>query len=130
MPKIKALAAPAAIFLLLMGAVLPASAADWVKIGQTAEGDQFFIDYDSIQNERQSDIVTVWVKDLSPDGSYILFLDSFDVSSKSTYDVLVSYNYDSRGAMTGSNTNSTTFYIVPGSIAESVYMAVRRWLNR
>lgn len=128
MQKTKALAF-SALIVLLVAAVQPAIASDWVKMGEAPNGMEFFIDRDSVTTEVYGN-TSVWVKRANPDGSFSLILDSFDLYNRSTYDVLFTYDYDSRGMITKEDANSYTHYIVPDSIAETIYMTLKTWSDQ
>ncbi len=121
---------PAALFLLLIVAAQPASAADWVQVTEDVEGWTYFIDRDSIQAESNGDEVSAWVRTVYPDKSYRLTLYQFDFS-KRTRRTLAIHRYDSYGMQTNSNTNpSGNEYIIPDSIAEGIYLYLKNLLGR
>ena len=129
MPKLKPLATPALIFLLLIAAAQSASAADWVEITDDNEGWLYFIDRDSVQTKSYSSMVAAWVMTLYPNESYDKDLLEFDFSDR-TYRLLASYQYDSNGRITESYTNPSSWnHIIPGTIGEEIYLYLKDYLN-
>ena len=145
MPKLKTLAVPASIFLLLMAAAQPASATNWVELGKNSKEETWSIDRDSVQTK--GSIVSVWVKKEYPDyqgtalwtatsmvfpiADYSLLLFEFDFSDR-TYRQVAMYDYGANGERTGrSNTIPSRWeHIAPDTIAEYVYSILKKWLNR
>ena len=145
MPKLKTLAVPASIFLLLMAAVQPASAANWVEIDKVGDEEIWSMDRDSVQTK--GNIVSAWVKIEYPStigrslpsgatsflGSpyhYSQDLLEFDFSDR-TFRVVAHYEYDANGNRTGGNTTPLRWErIAPDTNAEYVYSILKKWLNR
>lgn len=129
MPKLKALAVPALIFLLLIGAQ-SASASEWVEVLKDSEGMVCSIDRDSIQAKDIGDVVVVWIQITSTDKSYCKDLLEFNFSDR-IYRCVARYEYNSRNKITESYTAPGNWnHIIPDSIAEYIYLYLKDLLNQ
>ena len=145
MPKLKTLAVPTLIFLLLMAAAQPASATNWVEIDKVGDEEIWSMDRDSVQTK--GNIVSAWVKieypstigRTLPNGA-ISFLGSpyhysqhlleFDFSDR-TYRQVAQHDYRTNGNLAGSDTTPSRWeHIVPSTVAEDIYSTLKKWLNR
>ena len=128
MQKPKALLIPAALFLLL-ALVQHASAANWVEVAENNSGWVWYVDRDSVQADHYNNCATVWEKSVYIDDSYTMTMCTYDFSDRTYRDIVV-YEYDADGRITDSDDNPGGWdYIIPDSIAESIYTTVRGWLG-
>lgn len=94
-------------------------AADWYYVGQSANGDTFFIDNESL--EKTSLQARLWVRKGSLDGSNIYYLMGMDRDSR-TVKVISRIKYDASGEVVEAGAvNSEWLAIVPDSPMEWIY---------
>lgn len=107
------------LFLGILGVNGVSKAADWYYVGQSANGDTFFVDYESL--EKTSLQAKLWVRKGSPDGSNIYYLMGMDRESR-TVKVISRIQYDKSGEVVEAGAiNSEWLVIVPNSPMEWVY---------
>ncbi len=120
---------PAVLFLLLVAAAQPASAADWVNVREDNDGGVYFIDRDSMQAKSYSSTVSVWVKIVYPDGSFDNDLLEFDFSDR-IFRRLAYYKYDSSGKIIDSEPSPTGWaHVIPDTNAEHIYLRLKDLLG-
>lgn len=119
----------AALFLLLIAVAQDAAAADWVEVGEDANGWVYFIDRDSIQAKSYGGAVSAWVRIMYPDGSLDNDLLEFDFSER-TFRLRARFEYDSSGKMAESHTNPTEWaHVIPDTNAEHIYIGLKHLLG-
>lgn len=107
------------LFFCVLGINGVSQAADWYYVGQSANGDTFFIDNESL--EKTSLQAKLWVRKGSPDGSTIYYLMGMDRESR-TVKVISRIKYDVSGEVVEAGAvNSEWLVIVPDSPMEWIY---------
>lgn len=112
--------------LLLLAALItisaPIFASDWRYLTTSADGDQLYIDMDSIS--RYESYTDVWIKYINPS---TIEKQLVRITPNKRMAVLAYANYNSDGTLydSDSDTYSYEFYpIIPDSVGESIYIAV------
>lgn len=100
----------------------PAFASDWRYLTSSANGEQLYIDMDSIS--QHGSYADVWIEYVTPGG---VDKQLVRVTTNKKMGVLAYAHYDSRGMLEDSDEDEYSYRldpIIPDSVGEAVYVAV------
>lgn len=112
------------VFLVFVLCSQVAFAASWYYIGPDLNGDQIYIDNESVQ--KNNNYAIVWVKTIKPDNTVWQMQQKVDHIYK-TITLMYVIVYDANGNVTNSGADTDSIPIIPGSVGDMIYHAI--WSN-